>query len=83
MVVETDGSDLPITEDHVRHLCEDYLADRLDELEIAYVASALELCPDFRCTSSTVEEAVFRLAGPEINGKITREIVREIFGELG
>lgn len=76
--IETTESELIVTATHLDRLCQEYLDGHLDEVELEYVASALELCPDFRCVSSAIEDAVFYLANPVANGSITPESVREI-----
>jgi hypothetical protein len=80
--LRTEGIDLPISEPHVRRICEEYLAGRLDEQEVEYVATALELCPDFRMVSEAVEELVFRLSSPAANGPLSREVVEAILRSL-
>jgi hypothetical protein len=82
IVVESEGANLLVTEAHVAHLCEQFLTGDLDEAELEYVASALDLCPDFRCASSAVESAVFSLADPVANGPITRDSVRELLQSM-
>lgn len=76
------GKDLLLTAAHVERLCQEYLDGHLDEVELEYVASALELCPDFRCASPAIDEAVFFLADSVANGPITPKSVREILQML-
>lgn len=76
--IETEGKEFSIAEVHVQTVCEEYLAGRLDEEEVTYVMTALELCPDFRFVSEAIEEAVSLLSDSVANGPLSREIVETI-----
>jgi hypothetical protein len=78
--IQTEGVDLPITETHVRAICEEYLAGRLDEQEVEYVATAIELCPDFRMVTEAVEDWVSVLS--ESASNVSREVVESILRSL-
>jgi hypothetical protein len=80
--LETEGKELPVTELHIRRICEEYLAERLDEEEVAYLATAIELCPDFKLVSEVVEETVSVLSDPVANGPLSRALVERLLGSL-
>jgi len=82
IVINSEGLDLLVTGAHLAHLCEEFLQGQLDALELEYIGTALELCPDFRCASPAVEEALFLLSTPVANGPLTPESVREIIRSL-
>jgi hypothetical protein len=80
--VESEGLELLVTEAHLEHLCQEFLQGHLDAVEVEYVSGALELCPDFRCASPTVQEALFLLGTPAANGAVTPEDVRAVLVSL-
>jgi hypothetical protein len=80
--VECDGALLVIAASHLSTLCEAFLEEQLDGVEIAYIATALEVTPDFRFVSKEVEECAFLLSrahtnvGPEAISALLR-VLRE------
>lgn len=80
--IETEGREFRIAEIHVRKLCEEYLAGRLDETELSYVATALELSPDFVMASEGIEEAISLLSDPVANGPLSREVAETLLRSL-
>jgi hypothetical protein len=80
--IKTEGREFRITEVHVRKLCEEYLAERLDEVELSYVATALELSPDFVMASEGVEEAISLLSDPAANSPMSREVAEALLRSL-
>ena len=62
VVVECDGSLLVIAAVHLVTLCEAYLAKQLDELELTYVATALERAPDFQFVTDEIGEFAYILS---------------------
>jgi hypothetical protein len=80
--VECDGALLVIAASHLSTLCEAFLDEQLDGVEIAYIATALEVTPDFRFVSKEVEECTFLLSrahtnvGPEAISALLR-VLRE------
>lgn len=76
--METEGEMFIVENDQVRRLCDDYLNENLTEFDVDYLASALELSEDFVFASKVVEEAVFFLANPEINGTLSKDHAQDI-----
>lgn len=69
--VQCDGALLVIAVPHLVTLCEAYLAKQLDEVELGYLARALELAPDFQFVTEEIGEFAFLLA----NGTPSTEAV--------
>jgi hypothetical protein len=78
VVIDSDGSLLVIATSHLIVLCEAFLDEQIDEVELGYLATALELAPDFRFVSEDVEDITSFLSSPESNGPITRDAVTKI-----
>jgi len=76
--IETEGELFIVGKDQLLRLCDEYLQGNLTEFEIYYLASALELSADFIFASKIVEESVFLLANPDINGALTSDHAQEI-----
>lgn len=62
-------------------MCEEYVAGRLDNVEIAYIATAIELCPDF-VMSERIREAGEYLAEFSTDSPLTSDQVSEISRSL-
>ncbi|MEP7147803.1 MAG: hypothetical protein ABI857_02880 [Acidobacteriota bacterium] len=71
-----------IKREDVQKLCDLYLAGQLDEWHLNYIANLIELSSSFSMESKRVEEAVFDLSSPEINGDINAERIRIILESL-
>jgi hypothetical protein len=82
VVIQCDGSFLTIAASHVAALCEAFLDEQLDAVELGYVATALELAPDFHFISDEVQECTFFLSSPEVNGSAANESVSTILRVL-
>ena len=66
-----------ITQEHIKQIIQDFSANRLTALEVEYLMSCLELCGDFVC-ENTLQQAVFDLSSPEVNGELTPARIQEI-----
>lgn len=66
---------------HVRRICEEFVADRLEAIELVYVLTAIELASCFEFSSEGLEEIVARLTDTS-EGLVTREDVSAEFGSL-
>jgi hypothetical protein len=53
----SDGALLPVAMIHLVNLCEAFLAEDLNSVELDYIATTLERSPDFHFVTGTVEEA--------------------------
>jgi hypothetical protein len=58
------------------------LNEEIDEIELGYIATALELAPDFQFVSKEIEECAFFLSTPEANGPPLPEIVPAVIRAL-
>jgi hypothetical protein len=77
VVVDSDGSLLVIATSHLIVLCEAFLDEQIDEVEVGYLATALELTPDFTFVSDDVEDITSFLT-PEASGPITMDSVTKV-----
>ena len=75
------GNNLILTKSELVNLCNCYLNNFIDEIELEYVANALELSDDFEYEQEIVKE-IFLLSTPEINGPITKALVTDIINRL-
>lgn len=75
------GNNFILTKSELANLCNCYLNNAIDEIELEYVASALELSDDFEYEQE-IDEEIFLLATPEINGQINKELVKNILHRL-
>ena len=78
---------ISIKAQHVRRLCEWYLAGDIDGIEIDYIASALTLCPDFVPESESINSCLYGLGELYSQGKLRpadeeRARVQEIYDEM-
>jgi hypothetical protein len=71
-----------VGERHLVILCDAYLEGLLGDDAVSYVATALELCPDYRIESGLVREVLFLLSDSDINGPLTPDRVRELRSRL-
>ena len=81
VVIYSDISGLTISREHVIKLCDAYLLDQLDEVEVDYLGSGLQLVAamhDFQFESDRVEGALSFLCDPQVNGPLTMSIVQKI-----
>jgi hypothetical protein len=62
IAVECDGALLVIAAPHLIVLCEAYLADQLDEVELGYIATVLDETADFRFVSHEIAEFAYLLS---------------------
>lgn len=69
---------LTIGENELKVLCEAFLNDELSEIEINYVADALLLSNKVSFENERVSDGIDSLTDPEINGHLTKDVVRGI-----
>ncbi len=74
--IECDGALLVIAAPHLTRLCEAYLARHLDAVELSYIATALDLAPDFRFVSDMIEEFAFLLSSGTPNVEAVTAVLR-------
>lgn len=81
VVLYADLSDFTVRQEHVACLCDAYLAEQLDEAEVDYLGSGLQLVAaskEFYFETAKVEEDLSLLCDPEINGPLTKALVQKI-----
>jgi hypothetical protein len=74
--VESDGSLLVIAAPHLVNLCEAYLAKQIDEVELAYIATAFDRAADFRFITEMSEEFAFLLSSGNANTEAVNAVLR-------
>jgi hypothetical protein len=82
VLITSDGSLLVLAASHVESLCTAFLNGEIDEVELRYIASALELAADFQFVSKEIEECAFFLSTPEANGPRLPDIVTAVLRAL-
>ena len=80
--VSSDGSLLVVAASHLERLCTAFLNEEIDEIELRYIATALDLASDFQFVSKEIEECAFFLSAPEANGPPLPEVVPVILRVL-
>jgi hypothetical protein len=80
--VASDGSLLVVSRPHLEKLCLAYLSGDIDEVELSYVATALELTTDFQFVTKELEECAFFLSSPELNGEPLSKVVPAVLRAL-
>jgi hypothetical protein len=78
VVVSSDGSLLVIAASHLVVLCEAFMDEQIDGVELGYLATALELAHDFQFVSEDMEDITSFLSSPEASGPITTESVTRV-----
>ena len=79
--LQDEGNNFVITKYELLNLCNWYLTDVIDEVELEYLASAIELSEDFEYDVRIGEE-IFLLATPEINHPISKDLIRQMVVRL-
>ena len=82
VAVDSDGSLLVVAASHLERLCTAFLNEEIDEIELRYIATALDLASDFQFVSKEIEECAFFLSTPEANGPPLPEVVPVILRVL-
>jgi hypothetical protein len=59
-----------------------YIVDKIDTEDIIKWANALECRDDLSFEDEELQEIIFELANPEINGEITKERLQKIINNL-
>ena len=78
VVIRSDGTLLVIAASHLEALCDAFLNEQIDAVELAYLVSALEQAPDFQFVSGAIEDFTSFLSSPVANGPSTTEIVTAV-----
>lgn len=68
---------------HIKKLCRDFINGKLDQVEICYIATAIELSEDFIVDSQELEEIVSYLSeDPDLNNPISKKEIQELYEAL-
>ena len=76
IVMECDADLLPIAAMHLMVLCEAFLAEQINAVELGYIATAIDLVPDFHCVSKMTEEVTHLLSTKEPNPEAVTAVLR-------
>ena len=79
--LQDEGINCVITKYELLNLCNWYLNDVIDEVELEYLASAIESSEDCEYEVRIAEE-IFLLATPEINDPISKDLIRKMVVRL-
>ncbi len=80
--IDSDGSLLVLAASHLDKLCTAFLNGEIDEIELGYIATALDRATDFRFVSKEIEECAFFLSTPEGNGPPLQKVVPAVLRAL-
>jgi hypothetical protein len=80
--ITSDGSLLVVAASHLERLCGAFLNNEIDEIELSYIATALEFASDFQFVSKEIEECAFFLSTREANGPPLSKIVPAVIRAL-
>ncbi len=80
--VASDGSLLVVAASHLQRLCTAFLNGEIGEIELRYIATALDFAPDFRFISKEIEECAFFLSSPEADGPPLHKVVSAVLRAL-
>ena len=81
VIITNEEKQFNLTNEHVINLCDWYLNDQIDEIELEYGANLIEFSDDFEYNED-LEETIFMLGTPEINGDLTKDHVHVILKSL-
>lgn len=80
--IEEDLKEFTIENKHVRRMCLDFLEDRLDGVQLDFLANLLLFievsCEECKFDSEELEDAVSSIANPESAGPLTKPFIKEI-----
>ncbi len=80
--ITSDGSLLVLAASHLKNLCTAFMNGEIDEAELRYIATALDLATDFQFVSKEIEECAFFLSSAETNGPPLPKIVPAVLRAL-
>jgi hypothetical protein len=74
----SDNRSFVIQETHLSNLCSWYAQGQIDDIEIEYIASALDICSDYEFADAHIEDAIKSLSDFMYDGRDTLKIVQKI-----
>lgn len=72
-IVATSDVEFDVDISVVKSLCQFFIDGEISELELAYIADALQLTDSVEFIESSVADLIAELTDPEINGVFTKE----------
>jgi hypothetical protein len=80
--ITSDESLLVLAASHLKRLCTAFLTGEIDEVELRYIAIALDLAADFEFVSKEIEECAFFLSAADANGPPLTAVVPAVLRAL-
>lgn len=80
---DTEAPLLNVSENDFIDVLQRYIDNEIDFQILSNWANAIECRDDLEFTNEEMQEIIFELANPEINGEITKERLSEIITVLG
>jgi hypothetical protein len=71
-----------ISSEHIKRLCLDYLNKNIDDFFLSYIADALLLSENTVYENEDIREKLELFTDFEINGNLSKEIVKDIYYSL-
>jgi len=79
IVLDGDKDKTRITNNHLRRICDDYLAGATNDFFISYIVDALLLSPNSEFESEHLKESFELLTDFDIHGPLSSERILEIY----
>ena len=76
--VTGDDFNFSLKPEHIQLLCNSYSKGFFNEWHLSYISNALDLSSSFLPVNERVEEAIFKMADPEVNSLLTPEVIKQI-----
>lgn len=82
--LNNDGQKFAVKKWHIQRLCNFYLNNDLDQVELCYITTAMELCEGIIFESDDIEDAISLLSSdPDPNYPLNKEELFEIIENIG
>ena len=80
--IESDLSGYVVLADQVKKICQDFINRKLDEVELNYLTTVIELSESFSFESELIEDAVSILSDSTSENPLTNEVVMGVIRGL-
>jgi hypothetical protein len=83
IILTIENKDIYVGSDEIKRLCMGYLDRTLNAIELGYVASAFDICPDFKFEADSLKEMISELSdshmfeAPEVD-KFVKTVVQSL-----
>jgi hypothetical protein len=74
IIITIENKDVPVGPGHLKRLCLGYLDGILDVTELEYIASALDISPDFKFSTNDLRESIRELS--DLHESESSEVLR-------